>query len=472
MGTSVLHIKTEVECQVYLFDEEKGIAKPGTYFNLEVRKGEQDLLFVSTEDETVRCHTLYEVEENDSDYRMTLERSHFKQYPKELLDNIKLVEQGDAEAQFRLGKRYYNGDDVEQDYEEAVKWYRKAAEQRYAAAQFCLGVCFANGWGVGQDYTEAVRWYRKAAEQGDSSAQNNLGVCYTKGQGLERNYAEARRWFRKAMELGNDKARINLGKLLYNEGMFFFGADDLILAVESWKDAAEIGYAAAQNELGYCYERGEGVEQNSAEALKWYSEAANQGYAESQYHLGWLYSNGKSSKQDYLEAVKWWSKAAEQDDVYSQFHLGECYYYGRGVDLDYEEAVKWWSKAAEQDDVYSQFHLGECYYYGRGVNLDYDEAVKLWYKVVEHKKNNYLDLSRWREDSEEQLYIAAQIKLGECYYYGRGVERDYVEAIRWFRIVADQEDDAKFYLGMCYYNCQVVEKTISRLYIGSNVFWI
>ena len=24
MGTSVLHIKTEVECRVYLFDEEKG----------------------------------------------------------------------------------------------------------------------------------------------------------------------------------------------------------------------------------------------------------------------------------------------------------------------------------------------------------------------------------------------------------------------------------------------------------------
>ena len=78
MGTSVLHIKTEVECRVYLFDEEKGIAKPGIYFNLEVRKGEQDLLFVSTEDELVRYQLLYVVEENDCDYRLTLERSQFK----------------------------------------------------------------------------------------------------------------------------------------------------------------------------------------------------------------------------------------------------------------------------------------------------------------------------------------------------------------------------------------------------------
>ena len=77
MGTSVLHIKTEVECRVYLFDEEKGIAKPGTYFNLEVRKGEQDLLFVSTEDEASICFMTYNVEERDCDYRMTLERSLF-----------------------------------------------------------------------------------------------------------------------------------------------------------------------------------------------------------------------------------------------------------------------------------------------------------------------------------------------------------------------------------------------------------
>ena len=77
MGTSVLHIKTEVECRVYLFDEEKGIAKPGTWFNLEVRKGEQDLLFVNTEDEVEICFKSYDVEDADCEYRMTLEQSHF-----------------------------------------------------------------------------------------------------------------------------------------------------------------------------------------------------------------------------------------------------------------------------------------------------------------------------------------------------------------------------------------------------------
>lgn len=78
MGTSVLHIKTEMECKVFLFDEEKGIAYPDKYFNLEVRKGEQDLLFISTENEDMQCSLQYQVEEYDCDYRIRLEKSQFK----------------------------------------------------------------------------------------------------------------------------------------------------------------------------------------------------------------------------------------------------------------------------------------------------------------------------------------------------------------------------------------------------------
>lgn len=39
----------------------------------------------------------------------------------------------------------------------------------------------------------------------------------------------------------------------------------------------EQGYANAQNQLGWCYERGVGVPKNRAEAVKWYRKAAEQG---------------------------------------------------------------------------------------------------------------------------------------------------------------------------------------------------
>ena len=153
----------------------------------------------------------------------------------------KAAEQGDARAQCFLGFFYDNGQGVPQDYEEAVKWYRKAAEQGYAKAQYNLGVCYENGLGVPQDYAEAVKWYCKAAEQGDAKAQYNLGVCYYVGQGVPQDYAEAVKWFRKAAEQGD---------------------------------------ARAQYILGACYYIGNGVPKNYREAVRRYRKAAEQGHAD------------------------------------------------------------------------------------------------------------------------------------------------------------------------------------------------
>jgi hypothetical protein len=35
---------------------------------------------------------------------------------------------------------------------------------------------YDSGKGVPKDYEEAVKWFRRAAEQGHSKAQNNIGV--------------------------------------------------------------------------------------------------------------------------------------------------------------------------------------------------------------------------------------------------------------------------------------------------------
>ncbi|MEN8216794.1 MAG: hypothetical protein ABFS56_10555, partial [Pseudomonadota bacterium] len=40
---------------------------------------------------------------------------------------------------------------------------------------------------VAQNYQEAVRWYRKAAEQGDAKGQSNLGLMYHYGLGVAQN---------------------------------------------------------------------------------------------------------------------------------------------------------------------------------------------------------------------------------------------------------------------------------------------
>jgi Sel1 repeat len=62
------------------------------------------------------------------------------------------------------------------------------------------------------------------------------------------------------------------------------------------------------------------------------------------------------------------------------------------------------------------------YYQGKGVPRDYPEAV------------------RWYRKAADQGYAKAQYDLGNMYSQGKGVPQDYAEAARWYRKAADQGD--------------------------------
>ena len=81
---------------------------------------------------------------------------------------------------------------------------------------------------------------------------------------------------------------------------------------EETKLLAEQGYVNAQYNLGNMYDRGEGVPENDAEAVKWFRLAAEQGYVNAQYNLGVMYSNGEGVPQNDIRAYVWYSVAATQ----------------------------------------------------------------------------------------------------------------------------------------------------------------
>ena len=72
------------------------------------------------------------------------------------------TEQIDAEAEYDLGYRYFNGIGVEMNRDEAFKCYLRAAEQGHKRAMYKVGDCYYFGHGVERDPYEATDWYRKA----------------------------------------------------------------------------------------------------------------------------------------------------------------------------------------------------------------------------------------------------------------------------------------------------------------------
>jgi uncharacterized protein len=125
------------------------------------------------------------------------------------------AESGDAVAQFDLGVKYHEGQDVPQDYAEAMRWFRLAGDQGNPDAQFNLGVMYEKGRGAPPNYEDAMRWYQKAAAQEYAPAEYNLGVMFDKSRGVTLDFAEAMRWYQKAANQSYAPAQYNLGLLYY-----------------------------------------------------------------------------------------------------------------------------------------------------------------------------------------------------------------------------------------------------------------
>ena len=81
---------------------------------------------------------------------------------------------GSIEATCDLASMYMNGQikegDLKENHAKAFQLYRKAARHKVAVAYGNLGECYYQGLGVEQDYDEAMRWYKKAAAHGDEHA--------------------------------------------------------------------------------------------------------------------------------------------------------------------------------------------------------------------------------------------------------------------------------------------------------------
>ncbi|MGO9605386.1 MAG: TIR domain-containing protein [Candidatus Binataceae bacterium] len=202
-----------------------------------------------------------------------------KDYATALKEYQQASGQGDAEAEWELGRMYFRGWGVDKNYPEALKWFRKSAEQGNALAAHGLGEMYMNGWGADQDYSAAIKWYRISAEQGNALGEYGLGVMRMNGWGVDKNYSMAVKWYRKSAEQGN---------------------------------------ALGQHGLGVMYMNGWGVDKDYSEAVKWYRKSAEQGNALGECGLGIMYMNGWGVDKDKGEAIEWYQKAAAQGNQRAQ----------------------------------------------------------------------------------------------------------------------------------------------------------
>jgi TPR repeat protein len=182
-----------------------------------------------------------------------------------------------------------------------------------------------------------------------------------------------------------------------------------LIAIADFKSSlplANQGDPRAQNYLGYMYQNGIDIKQDSVEALRLFKLSAAQGNPDAQYQIGLMYRTGKGVSQDNAEAVKWYQLSASQGDAMAQHNLGFMYDHGLGIDKNYDKAFGYYTLAAAQGLPEAQSKLGLAYL--TGLKADDIVLAYMWFALAASSNNEESKAPR-----ETIIYIAKQMTTAQ-----------------------------------------------------------
>lgn len=127
---------------------------------------------------------------------------------------------------------------------------------------------------------------------------------------------------------------------------------------------------------------------DTTKAIPYISKSVELGINEHAYTLGELYfkgSKGSNVKQSYKEAKQYF--IASLNDARSETMLGNIYFMGLGGEHNYEKALVYYSSAARRGNAIAMYSLGLAYLNGAGVEKNSLEAKK-WFEKAIAKDDN------------------------------------------------------------------------------------
>jgi TPR repeat protein len=325
---------------------------------------------------------------------------------KKILNLTNLDTIRDFILQTLLGKLYYNGISVPQNYTDAFKYFKLAADQGYSVAECYVGLMYYHEKGVILNYEEAFKYFKLAADKGYAKAQYFIGIMYYYGQGTKEDYKNAYKYLKSVVDQNNIK-------------------------IEE--------YINAQYLVGKMYYNGHGIDKNLLAALLLFRSVSAEGHIEANYYLGMMYYHEQKVSKSYKNAFTYFKLAADKDNTEAQYMVGYMYYYGQHVSQSYEDALSYFKLAANKDHTEAQYIVGFMNYNGLGIAPNFTYAFKYFMGF------KYFKLAADKDHTE------AQYMVGYMYYYGQHVSQSYEAAFHYFKLAADKNHtEAQYMVGYMY----------------------
>lgn len=335
---------------------------------------------------------------------------------------------GEPEAQVELGRRYYEGDGLDQDYERAYDLFHQASEQNYAPAFAYLGE-MASHYNIPVDHRkEAKEFWKRGVELDDSECARRLGLHYLMTRPIRNIMAhEGFELLRKSNEQGNRRAQFDMGKIYFTgistkpeRNMFqprsrsdVGRINPLFRIVKDYEagaayieplaldgDPEAIQFLAEQ-----LFRRRYGSKWSST-ALDIFQKEGQKGNADAQVALTYIYFRGELVDEAPKVGYKWLQKAVRQDDAAALNAMGVLRMNGTYLEKDFKLAEEWFIKAMERDSTEAEVNIGIMHLNGWGRPPDKWAAHSIFQSAADkgNKRGEWLavnirskELVEWRE---------------------------------------------------------------------------
>lgn len=393
----------------------------------------------------------------------------------------KMVDAGDAEAAFRLG-RYYHLESAEPNYTLALKYYEIAFNEHHAWATNNLGLMYLDGLGVTRDDRKAHEYFQTASRQHNPWSYVNLADMSFWGRGGPADANEGIAWLEEGRQSGCTLCLIEEAAI-YHSGAHGINADR-DKAVWLLNKAAALGDSQAKLIVAELHIVGDGVPQSSRKAFEILKELSDTGDGSASTLLGELSADDKirnylfatalgganqmpsdlaeAFPQDTATAMRYWERANQQGSCQSWIDLSAVYDKGIDVGGDAERAADYIERAVRCDPTNSFYlwKLAMRYFDAKGRAHDCEKAAKFLNQSLVH---GYADAAvnlgyiydkgcpPIASDYPRafQIYLLgakrgvalSQNNVGVMIKHGRGVPADLARGYAWIKLAALHGDE-------------------------------
>ena len=325
-----------------------------------------------------------------------------------------------------LAKEAFNN----KEYDKAIELYNKAIENKENEAISIIAMMYLTGYGVSKDIDKGLEYLFLGDKKDDASSISALGDYYYNGKYLNQDLSKAKAYYERAAKLLEPHAIGMLGLFLYNEEKY-------AEAIEYFKSGAFYYDTNSMYYMAKCAYNGLGMDKDYELAFGLFNKLYeyNDSNSEINKYLADMYFNGYGTSQDFIKAKDLYENLEDNE---SKFNLA----------LIFKNHLKEYDKALELfksiKSVESQFEQALMLYNGLGVEENKNEAYFKFYACAMSK------------------YAYSYPFIGDCYYYGYGVKKDYNEALKWYELALGENiPKQNLNIGLTYFKLKKYDEALN-----------